>query len=361
MNFHSQPAFKTAVLSRASIAAFIFYAGTSIGQTSVSSPTATHTLAPASSPEAVLEKILISGEQPGPGLWKVLKENHVLWIIATQEPVQKKMTWRTKQVESIIAQSQEVIGSVGVSVSMKQIGYFRAITLLPAAMEARKNPDGKTLRDIVPADVYARWAVLRDKYIGDYQEDDSDIERRRPMFAALELYSKAISQNGLTSTNPVRSAVDELAKKYKVKVTNINFEPAIGDLREAVKELKSTNLADVECFTKTVARIESDLALMRARANAWATGDINALRTLPVNDQRAACTAAIENASFVKTLGIQNVRSQVEAAWMKAAEAALTNNVSSLTVLPMREMFSPDGYLAKLKSKGYVVIEPDAD
>ena len=304
---------------------------------------------------------MISGEQPGPGLWKVSKGDHALWIFATQEPVPKKMTWRTKQVESIIAQSQEVIGSVGVSVSMKQIGYFRAITLLPAAMEARKNPDGKTLRDIVSADVYARWAVLRDKYIGDYQEDDSDIERRRPMFAALELYSKAINQNGLTTTNPVRAAVEDLAKKYKVKVTNINLEPAIGDLRAAVKELKSTNLADVECFTKTVAQIEGDLALMRARANAWAAGDINALRTLPANDQRAACTAAIENASFVKTLGIENVRSQVEAAWIKTVEAALTNNVSTLTVLPIREMFKPDGYSAKLKSKGYVVLEPDAD
>ena len=57
----------------------------------------------------------------------------------------------------------------------------------------------------------------------------------------------------------------------------------------------------------------------------------------------------------------KNVRSQIEAAWMKAAEAALTNNVSTLTLLPVREMFNPDGYLAKLKAKGYVVVEPDAD
>ena len=78
-------------------------------------------------------------------------------------------------------------------------------------MESRKNPDGATLKQLLPADLYARWSVLRDKYIGDYQEEESDIERRRPMFAALELYDKAINKVGLTSTNAVRSAVEDLA------------------------------------------------------------------------------------------------------------------------------------------------------
>jgi len=215
----------------------------------------------------MLEKVLVSGEQPGPGMWKISKGEHVLWIVGTQSPLPKKMTWRAKQMETMVAQSQEILTGPSISVSMKQIGFFKTLFLIPAAMEARKNPDGATLKGIVPADLYARWLILRDKYIGDYQDEESDIERWRPMFAALELYRKAINQAGLTSSNLVVTAVTDTAKKYNVKLTDIKVEPAIGDARAAINELKSVRLADVDCFAKTIDRIETDLQLMRTRAD----------------------------------------------------------------------------------------------
>ncbi len=310
---------------------------------------------------AILETVLVSGEQPGPGMWKVSKGDNVLWIVGIQTPMPKNMTWRAKKVEATVAKSQEIIGQPGVTVSMKQIGYFRALTLIPSAMESVKNPDGATLRDLVPADFYARWVALRSKYIGEYQDDDNDLERSRPMFAAGKLYQKAIDKSGMTLTSPVSAVITEAAKKYNVKTTSVTIEPPLGDLRGAVKELKKTRLADVDCFTKTIERIETDLQTMRARANAWATGDINAIRALPLNDQRAACEAAVRDANFVKTLGVQNIADQIEAAWINAAEAALAKNAVTLASLSMRTLLEPDGYLAKLKAKGYVVEEPDSD
>lgn len=335
------------------------------GSASVASASAS---IPAQAPEAsaiaptpvMLEQVLVSGEQPGPGMWKVSKADHVLWIIGTQSPMPKKMIWRAKQVEAIVAQSQEIITGPSVSVSMKQIGFFKTLFLIPSAMEARKNPDGATLRSIIPADLYSRWLALRDKYIGDYQDEESDIERWRPMFAAMELYTKAINKAGLTSSNLVLVAVTDTAKKYKVKLTAVKVEPAIGDARAAINELKSSRLADTDCFAKTIERIETDLDLMRTRANAWATGDIGMIRGLPNTDQRTACEAAINSASFIKTLGVHNVRAQMEAAWLNAAESALTNNTVTLAILPIEQMLKSDGYLAKLKAKGYNVQEPDS-
>ena len=303
----------------------------------------------------VLEKVLVSGEQPGPGMWKVSKGDHVMWIIGTQSPVPKKMTWRSKQIETVIAQSQEVLTGTSIGISMKQIGFFRALTLIPSAMEARKNPDGATLRDIVPADLYARWLVLRDKYIGNYQDEENDIERWRPLFAAMELYTKAINQAGLTSSSVVLPVVSDTAKKYKVKMTGVNVEPTIGDPRAAINELKTSRLTDTDCFAKTIERIETDLALMRTRANAWATGDISAIRALPITDQRAACEAAINSASFMKTLGVQNIQAQLQNAWLNAAELALANNNVTLAILPIEQMLKVDGYLAILRGRGYSV------
>jgi TraB/PrgY/gumN family len=310
---------------------------------------------------AVLETVLVSGEQPGPGMWKVSKGDNVLWIVGIQSPMPKKMTWRSKKVESTVANSQEVLGQPGASVSLKQIGYFRALTLIPSAMESVKNPDGATLREIVPADVYARWVALRSKYIGEYQDDDNDLERSRPMFAAGKLYREAIAKGGMTFTSPVTAIINDAAKKHNVKVTPVTITPPTDNARSAIKELKKTRLQDLDCFTKTIERIETDLQAMRLRANAWATGDINAIRALPVNDQRAACEAAIRDAGFVKTLGVENLPAQIEAAWLNAAEAALAKNKSTVATLSMPQLLTPNGYLSKLKAKGYLVEEPDSE
>ena len=326
--------------------------------TAVPSPAAASAPAPATE---VLETVLVSGEQPGPGMWRVSKGDNVLWIVGIQSPMPKKMTWRAKKVESTVANSQEVLGQPGASVSWKQIGYFRALTLLPAAMESVKNPDGATLREIVPAQMYARWVALRSKYIGEYQDNDNDLERSRPMFAAGKLYREAIAKGGMTFTSPVTAVINEAAKKHNVKVTPVTITPPTDNARSAIKELKKTRLEDLDCFTKTIERIETDLQAMRLRANAWATGDINAIRALPLNDQREACEAAIRDAGFVKTLGVQDLPAQIEAAWMNAAEAALAKNKSTVATLSMPQLLKPNGYLSKLKAKGYVIEEPDSE
>ncbi len=328
--------------------------------TTGTTPAAATLTAPAPA-TTVLETVLVSGEQPGPGMWKVSKGDNVLWIVGIQTPIPKNMTWRAKKVEATVAKSQEIIGQPGAGVTLKQIGYFSALTLLPSAMESVKNPEGAVLRDLVPADFYARWVALRSKYIGEYQDDDNDLERSRPMFAAGKLYQKAIEKSGMTLSSPVSKVITEAAKKYNVKITSVTVEPPLGDLRGAVKELKNTRLADVECFTKTIERIETDLQTMRARANAWATGDINAIRALPLNDQRAACEAAVRDANFMKTLGVQNIAAQIEAAWINAVDAALAKNAVTMASLSMRTLLEPDGYLAKLKAKGYVIEEPASD
>jgi hypothetical protein len=39
-------------------------------------------------------------------------------------------------------------------------------------------------------------------------------------------------------------------------------------------------------------------------------------------------------------------------------EGAVLQHTSSFTVMPIRELLSPDGLLAKLRARGYEVIEP---
>jgi hypothetical protein len=308
-----------------------------------------------------VEELLVIGEQPGPSMWKVTKGDNTLWIVGTHEPVPQKMKWRAKGIREIVAQSQEILSAPSTRISTKQIGFFNALTMVPAAMESRKNPNGESLKDIVPADIYQRWIVLRDKYIDENNtnDEDKDIERWRPMFAALELYSKAITKSGMTQTSPVWPMIRDTAKQQKVNITDVMYEPAIGDARGALKEFSKRQLADIACFTKTVERIETDLSAMRMRANAWAKGDLDLLRISPQIDQRQACNAAVLETTFAKMLGVQDMAAKVEAAWMRAAEAAINKNRVTLAVLPMDRLLGAKSYLTALEAKGYVVVAPE--
>ena len=313
------------------------------------------------SPPVVLDTLLVSGSQPGPGMWKVSKGENMLWIVGTHTPLPIKMKWRAKGVEAIVSQAQEILSEPNVGVTAKQLGYFTTLMLLPSMFEVKKNPNGAVLRDIVPPDLHRRWDVLRNKYIEGYTTEDYDIERWRPVFAANELYSSAIKKVGLTKASAVWPVIHAAAKKYNVKITALTLSPEINDARGAMREFNSTRLDDLACFTKTIERVETDLEAMRQRANAWASGDVNALKKLPESDQGAACEAAFRNASFLKKLNAQDLVAQLEKVWLDGVEKALTNNKVTLTALPITRLIAVYGYLDKLRARGFVVEEPAED
>ncbi len=308
---------------------------------------------PADAPIRDLEPIVVSGLQPGPGLWKVSRDGNTLWILGTLSPLPKRMQWQSREVEAVIAQAQEVIQPPSVSLD-SDVGVFRSLLLLPSLLGARKNPDDRRLEEVVPPELYARWQPLKARYIG----GDRGVEQWRPIFAAQELYEAAIRKSGLALRGVVQPVVDTAAKQHDVRLTPVRVKLAVENPKAAIKEFARTGLADTDCFAKTLDRIETDLGTMRDRANAWATGDVDALRRLPVSDQYEACLAAITTTGLAQKLGFGDVRARVADAWLGAAETALANNQVTFATLPMSQLLKPDGYLAALQAKGYVVEAP---
>jgi hypothetical protein len=302
-----------------------------------------------------LEEVLVTGQQPGPGLWKVTRPGdaggHVLWILGNYSPLPKKMKWRSREIESVLASSQEVLAPATVSASVGPLG---GITLLPSLIGARRNPNGERLQDVVPPDLYARWLPLKAHYLG----KDDDVEEWRPIFAAQELYRAALKDKELVPYEGVWPQVEKLARKAKVRVTTPEVELKVEKARAAIKEFKKTPLSDVECFSRTIQRLESDLDLMRERANAWSVGDVARLRQLAPVERASACIAVVLESSFMQERGYGDVLERVKAAWVTAAEQALARNGSTVAVLSIDEMLKPNGYIARLREKGYAVEEP---
>ncbi|HEV7778254.1 MAG TPA: TraB/GumN family protein, partial [Luteibacter sp.] len=118
-------------------------------------------VAPApSSSVTELEGVTVSGAQPGPGLWKVSKGGHVLWILGTLSPLPERMQWQPTDVTEAVAGSQELLLSPTFSLK-PNTNFFGKLFLLPSLIGVRNDPDDKTLQQVVPADVYARWLVVK--------------------------------------------------------------------------------------------------------------------------------------------------------------------------------------------------------
>jgi uncharacterized protein YbaP (TraB family) len=300
-----------------------------------------------------LETVVVTGAQPGPGLWKVSKDDHVLWILGTLSPLPKKMQWLAREVEATIAESQEVLLAPAASLSV-DTGFFGGLMLLPALIGARDNPDGATLAEVVPADLYARWLVQKQRFF----PRDRAVEKRRPLFAAQTLYQEALGHSGLTFDNMVAPVVTKAAKRHGVVLTRPELKLKLEQPKQAVREFKRDTLDDVACFRITLERVETDLDAMKARANAWAVGDIAALRALPFNDQRPACENAFLQAGAVQKRGLDDLRPRLRQLWLAAAQAALAKNATSFALLPMSLLLDPDGYLSALAAQGYAIEEP---
>ena len=293
-----------------------------------------------------LDEIAIVGERPGPRLWKVSKGDHVLWLLGTLSHIPKRMTWRSSEVESALAESQQLLAS-GPSVSA-DVGPFAAIRLYMQWRRTQRSPDRLRLDVWLPAPLYARFEALKARF----DAGDDGIEELRPSFAALRLYEHAVNAAGMTQRDEVEQAVIKLAKRRGIPIqrATLRVDDPSGTLKE-VSALPPT--AEVDCLAATVARIETDLPSMQQRARAWAIGDVDRLRALPYPNQREVCINALSNSPRIKALVDSLAR-----AWSGEAEAALNRNRVSFTMRPIYELLDSEGPLAKFRAEGYRVEGP---
>ena len=300
--------------------------------------------------EPRLEEILVVGEQPGPAMWRVSKGEHSLWILATLEPLPKDMVWRSKSVDERIAASQLVLSPPELSA---HVGFFRSMTLVPSLLRARHAPNGQTLEQSLPHDLYIRWLALRVKYLG-----NGDDEKLRPLLAAADLYRHAIEQVGLTHNSHVWRRIEATARAKHVPVQPVSLEVPIDNPKQYVQDLSSIPSAgEIDCLRSMVGLVETQLPVMRTRANLWSTGDIEKLRSLLRPDVAETCASAVLVVpSFQEEY--KKLNAQLQSVWLAAAEKAIAANASTVAVLSMAELVKPDGWLALFRARGYEITEP---
>jgi hypothetical protein len=315
------------------------------------------TLPPPPSPGSAvnLAPVAVSGVLPGPALWKVSKGDHVMWVLGITSPLPKHMEWESSEVDHLIATSQQVLRLPNLEIGAK-LGFWGQLFLLPSMIGMKKLPEGQTLQQVLPPALYGRWQVQEKKYLG----HSGGADRLRPTFAGEKLYNAALSQSGLRDSSKVVDAVYSSAKKNKVLLTNTSYRLMLDDPRSTLKQFKKATMDDQRCLTDSMDAIDQNFSQATERANAWATGDLPTLRKILSTKQKTECLSAIGSSQFAKNLGMTDIPDRIEKGWVKAAEAALTNNRQSVALLNMSQIVANNGYLTVLQKDGYTVTSPES-
>jgi hypothetical protein len=301
--------------------------------------------APARSDDEPPGPAIAAGRYPGPPLWRVSKDDHALWLFGTLSSVPKEMKLSSAAVEAVIADADEVLSAPGVRLtpSMRPVPLVR---IWRRVRELSASPNGKRLVQVLPAELYRRYAVLRDRYA----RRDRNLEEQRPIIAAGRVYEDAVAAMDLVPGREIESGIERVARRAGVETsdTKLHADPEVLLDHAALV----TPEAELDCFAKVLARIEADERIA-ARARAWAVGDIAALRRFDYPDIRRECLSFPGwPAALAETLDDADDR------WLESAERALAAHRTTFGTLDLRDLMTPNGLLARLRERGYDVQAP---
>jgi uncharacterized protein YbaP (TraB family) len=292
-------------------------------------------------PAVQLDELTVTGERSGPGLWHVHRGAAQLWILGSVSPLPKDMTWRSKQFEEVLDTADQVLVAKPV-----EIGIARAMWLVVTQRSLLLAGHGKKLKDLMPADLYARFARQRARFT----DDPEKWERYRPLVASAFLEEEALRRIGLSTKLDLGEEVRSLAHKHHVRVEEFK----IAGLRDILDALKTMPPAtEDKCVAASLATLETGLPRLIDRAQAWATGNVEKIQSLPEPKEVAACRAAItmESASG-------DLYSLLRRTWIDNMKQHLQHGGVTVAVVSMDMLLEPGGFLDALRTGGYEIEQP---
>lgn len=298
---------------------------------------------------APLPEVSVITEHKGPQMWRVSRGDHAVWMLGTMAPLPRRMKWDTSDVERLLAEVQEVIPeTVGWEADP---GFFPSLRLYLQWRRSRLLKNGQTLRQVLPADLYARFSALRARY----GSGAADMERLQPLLAADRLTEEAMKRSGLSTAIDVEAIVLGLAKKHHVRIHGLLIE--IQNARSLLQQTSELPIPlQSACLERVVGSLGKDLETFKARANAWALGDVQTLRSLPAPQGGGSC--------WQKAAGTlrPDIAQQMPQLWKSALLQALSINRVSLALLNIDALLGTQGsvgLLAQLSAAGYSIEGPE--
>ena len=295
----------------------------------------------ADAPPDVLDEIVVTVERSGPEMWHIRRGDAQLWILGSLAPLPKGITWRSRQAEQVMQSANVVLLTKPLEIS-----FAHAVWIFLTHHDLLVVNGGRKLKDVLPPDLYQRFATQRAKYTS----ENGKWERFRPIIAAAFLEETALHQSGLSSRIDLGAAVRSLADKHNVPIDEVK----IAGVRDILETLKTVPAAtENKCLAAALSTTESGLPRLALRASAWTRGDIDAMQQLPDSAEDVGCHAAL-----VSDTGSADLLSQIEQAWLKAIDARVVGKQVVMAVVNIDLLLERGGLLDTLRDRGYSIEAP---
>jgi len=288
-----------------------------------------------------LDEVVVTGERAGPGLWHVQGHGGEAWILGTISPLPRNIRWRSLEVEKTLAHARAVL--IG---KPFEINIFRVLWLFITERSLLMVPGGRTVKDVMPPALYARFDALRSKY----SKEPDEWARYRPIIATAFLERAALHQAGLSARLDIGAEVRELAHSHDVRIEEVKVA-GFGDFLAALKTMPPET--EEKCVAGALATIETGLPRLVARAQAWITGNIDLIQSSPEPAEVDSCVAAL--GSYPRAA---DLLAQIRGTWLDSLEAHLKRGEPVLAVINMDLLLQPGGLLEELRTAGYTVDAP---
>ena len=295
--------------------------------------------------DVVEEEIQVVGDLPGPPLWKVTKDDHVLWILGTPELVPNDLLWHPDSIEHALAHSSEYLPSPS-----HRVWTTNPVRRRRLIKRFQRIPDRGTLEGVLPADLYQLFSETRLRYA----PKRDNLEELRPSVAADELFDSAAQSAGLESGRTIGRAIEKRAKKHRVKKvpSRLSERHKESPLFDSMQETSPG--AEQACLQALLQGLDAQLEAHTRLAAAWAVGDLASIRAHSGDSATGVCNFTVFDREV-----LSQIESRIWAIWFENVDRALSNNDSTFAVLPLEDLLRADGPLSQLRERGYEVVEPD--
>lgn len=301
-----------------------------------------------------LNNVAASTRLSGPPIWEFTRDGKKILVLGTLTYLPRNLKFDSAQIEHEISRSQALVSPPGLVVG-DNISFFRGLTLWPGIRKSKLNPEGKTLEEVLPPALYAKWQRAEGAH-----PESRPSERLRPLYAAFEVFKDATGEASLDPNPPAISLVNRAARRQGLDSVDARLRLPIANPKGTVNGFYIRPADDLQCFEQTLDGLNAFLMQASELGDAWATGDMGRLERW-ANDRSSVrfCWSKLTNQAIAKQQGITDLHQKIDERWMTEIRTTLATHDTVFTTMSLRELYEADGLGAKLLRAGFTMTSPD--
>ena len=279
-----------------------------------------------------VDEVIVEARRSGAPTWEVTRGGSTVLLVGAIQALPKSLDWRADALERAAERADRVLYSQAVALSPGDI-----LRILWRQGTLTRLPRGKTSADYLAPDWQTRLVALDAK-------TRDDLMRQSFFSTTSELLF------GLTSLNrnrgrAVEDAVRSTARRGRTpsrRIGQIRGDEVIEDLLTMPPETW------VPCLQLAIVAGEAGEAGMLDRAAAWRRFDVPTVMESPLELALSQCWP----------WGDPDWGIQLRAQWLTGVEDALTQDGTTLAVVPLRVLAESGGLLDTLEARGFEIVGP---